>query len=380
MNYSSLAEPFHSEQVPETWSVVISDIKGSTVLMRNGRQTDVNLIGAACIAAVRNCYSPRSIPYVFGGDGASFLVPSEHLAEVMRILSRVRSSTRRNYGIDLRLDSIEVRELYKAGAKLTLGFLEAGTKEVFPYFRGNGIALADRLIKERWQRDEVVTRTELHEAPDLSGLGCYHAPFESLRGKILSLIIEFRDSSSEDKVLKSLFAVLMEDGSLERLRPVQTQNLKRSWQGRLWGPEGDGGQPKWKVTTQWVYQTLRIGLGNLLFAMDHYGLLNGRSSPYTQSLIQQSDWIKMDGALRMVLDVNARDEAKVIRHLDEAYQRGEIFFGTFSSSGALMTCHLKSREGQEHTHFIDGDQGGLTFAALQLKEQKRMAGEKAKAS
>ncbi len=372
MNYSSLAESIHATQVPADWSVVISDIKGSTALMRSGRQTDVNLVGAGCIAAVRNRFTPREVPYVFGGDGATFLVPKILLADVMRILSRVRVSTRKNYSMELRVDSITVEELYARKAKLALGFLESRTQEVFPYFRGNGIALADQLIKERWQKEEERTHTEIAEAPDLRGLGCFHSPFESQRGKILSLIIEFRDPASEELILKDIFRSLLEEGSLDRLRPVQVQNLKRSWQGKVWGPSSSSQLATWKVSVQRLYEMTRIGLGKVLFHVDRYGFWNGRTSSYTQRLVQQSDWIKMDGALRMVLDVNSRDEAKLIRLLDSYYQSSDIYFGTHSSDTALMTCHLKSREGEQHTHFIDGDKGGLTFAAIQLKEQKKM--------
>ena len=57
MNYEILANLYATESVPDSWSVVVADVKGSTEAVRMGRYRDVNLAGAACIAAVRNAYS-----------------------------------------------------------------------------------------------------------------------------------------------------------------------------------------------------------------------------------------------------------------------------------------------------------------------------------
>jgi hypothetical protein len=34
-------------------------------------------------------------------------------------------------------------------------------------------------------------------------------------------------------------------------------------------------------------------------------------------------------------------------------------------------CHLDSSSDKKHFHFVDGSDGGLTMAALQLKAKKR---------
>jgi len=56
--------------LPDDWSVVIADIKGSTKAIREGRYKEVNLMGAACITAVLNALPDYSAPYVFGGYNA----------------------------------------------------------------------------------------------------------------------------------------------------------------------------------------------------------------------------------------------------------------------------------------------------------------------
>ena len=58
--------------VPETWHVVLADVKGSTRAIQEGRYKDVNMVGAAAIAAVCNAWDRRYLPYVFGGGWRHF--------------------------------------------------------------------------------------------------------------------------------------------------------------------------------------------------------------------------------------------------------------------------------------------------------------------
>ena len=46
-------------------------MRDSTRAIAEGRYKDVNMIGAACINAVLNISRKKSVPYVFGGDGAT---------------------------------------------------------------------------------------------------------------------------------------------------------------------------------------------------------------------------------------------------------------------------------------------------------------------
>lgn len=71
---------------PDDWLVVIADIKGSTQAISEGRYKDVNMVGAACITAVLNVTRNHEIPYVFGGDGATLMVPPDTLPRVRRLV------------------------------------------------------------------------------------------------------------------------------------------------------------------------------------------------------------------------------------------------------------------------------------------------------
>ena len=65
----------HYVALPADWSVIVSDIQGSTQAIEAGRYRDVNTVGTSCIAAVRNALDGYEFPYVFGGDGASLVLP-----------------------------------------------------------------------------------------------------------------------------------------------------------------------------------------------------------------------------------------------------------------------------------------------------------------
>ncbi len=72
--------------VPDDRSVMITDVGGSTVAIESGKYKDVNMIGAASISAVLNVTRTDEIPYAFGGDGTTFVVPSGALPRVREAL------------------------------------------------------------------------------------------------------------------------------------------------------------------------------------------------------------------------------------------------------------------------------------------------------
>ena len=75
---SSFAEATNGRlhaDVPKDWWIVVADVAGSTEAIQAGAYKNVNTVGVACIAAVMNVDRDIDVPFVFGGDGASFAVP-----------------------------------------------------------------------------------------------------------------------------------------------------------------------------------------------------------------------------------------------------------------------------------------------------------------
>jgi hypothetical protein len=69
----------------------------------------------------------------------------------------------------------------------------------------------------------------------------------------------------------------------------------------------------------------------------------------------------------LVIDVSHEEKAKLVALLEGLAAQSRIFFGFYESQAIVMTCHFQSARGQRHVHFIDGEGGGLTLAALDLK-------------
>jgi len=111
-------------EVPCDWSVVITDIKGSTQAIKEGRYKDVNTIGAASIIVVRKCLKDFDFPFVFGGDGATLLIPNSHVAKVCEDLSALKALSQQNFSLGLRVGVVSVAHLNELGYSLEVGKFE----------------------------------------------------------------------------------------------------------------------------------------------------------------------------------------------------------------------------------------------------------------
>jgi hypothetical protein len=108
--FAEVTEAARYTPAPEDWLVVLADIEGSTEAARAGRYKDVNLIGAACITAVLNVTSGLELPYAFGGDGATLLIPPGAKDAVAGALIRTRHVASSGFGLALRVGMVPVAE------------------------------------------------------------------------------------------------------------------------------------------------------------------------------------------------------------------------------------------------------------------------------
>lgn len=375
--YEDLIDLGSAQPAPATSFVVLADVRGSTAEIQAGRYRDVNMVGAACIAAVRNSFSAQEIPYVFGGDGATFLVPAVALDACLRQLASVQRLARENLGLDLRVGHVPVSRIRAEGADLRFGFMAWSEQESLPFFRGDGLRLAEEWIKEQFQKEEPTARGEvtpaMHEA--VAGVSCRLEPFAAVRGRVLSILVEPRvPLAEEDAVFEQIFQVIRSRGAIDRLRPVKRENMKRAWLNSTFWAEARLRRRARNLggLVQSLFVTLlSFILVTALFRLKKRTDSLGDTETYTQALITQSDWIKIDGTLRLVIDASAEEERELRELLARLEGEGKLLSGIYASPSALMTCHYQSGQGQRHVHFIDGSGGGLTLAALELKRKKQ---------
>src|SRR5258707_654531 len=75
--YADSRKTLEFTKVPDSWSVLIFDIVGSAKAIAAGAYKQVNMVGAMCVASAIRYFNRNDIPFVFGGDGATLLIPTQ---------------------------------------------------------------------------------------------------------------------------------------------------------------------------------------------------------------------------------------------------------------------------------------------------------------
>ena len=144
---SDALDPKYFVALPNFWSVAVSDIQGSTEGVDQGRHSDINFCAAAIIAALTNHCG--TLPYQFGGDGASVLIPPAFTDEARTIPAHVRSFASREFGLNLRVGLAPIEALRNRNVDVLVGRYEPSEGNWYAVFSGGGIELLESSVKER---------------------------------------------------------------------------------------------------------------------------------------------------------------------------------------------------------------------------------------
>lgn len=86
--------------LPDDWHIIVCDIERSTEAVNRGFHNEVNLAATGSIIVVLNGLKTtkvKDIPYFFGGDGATFLVPQSILETMLNILYLHQSHVQKTF-------------------------------------------------------------------------------------------------------------------------------------------------------------------------------------------------------------------------------------------------------------------------------------------
>jgi hypothetical protein len=361
--------------VPDDWVVLISDVVGSTVAIREGRYKDVNMVGAATITAVLNACDTTAVPFVFGGDGGTLVVPGSIVETAREAMLDLQASSVDLYGLELRVGAVPVAELRRRGVDVTVRKFLLSPGNHLAMLAGGGAELADDLIKDasgQWLLKAGGDRTP----PDLEGLSCRWQPLSSRDGTMMTLMIKGRDSDPAAeaallrRVLTNIARILGHD--LTASAPANEGSMKFSWPPAGADREARSlarGGPVLKKKA-WV-----LGTGLVQAWCEKFDKKAGDydAPKYRQELRANTDFRKYDGVLRTVLDVTTEQAHAVEPYLEREHQAGHLVYGVYLTDAALMTCLVFSLEQSEHVHFIDGSDGGFAMAAVGFKERMKAA-------
>lgn len=376
-SFEEAVSGIHHRRVPESWYVVVTDVRGSTAAVESGRYRDVNAIGVASIIGLKNAVPGIELPYVFGGDGATMLVPGSRLEAIDRALRGLRTVALEAFSLELRVSRVPIHRLDEAGAPYFAGRYRISPHVTLAAFSGAGVALAEEWIKSETFGAAFTVDDEGPSEVDLSGFECRWQPAESQSGTMISLLVVALDPepSERQETYRGCLEVIDSCYVEGRAHPLSEGKLRLknygddySIEARL-ASQGPRAPSAARVEAKARRHTL-AGRGLMKLGLSARGF-NGAT--YMQQFLENTDFRKFDGALRMVLDVPSPAATTLEEYLEARYAEGRLAYGMHLSSAALITCMVQSYEGN-HVHFVDGADGGYALAAKQLKERlKKLA-------
>jgi hypothetical protein len=370
--FADVIEPRYYRDAPDHWHIVLTDVRGSTKAIEAGRYRDVNALGVASIVAIRNATPDLELPYVFGGDGATLLIPDSRRAVCEAALRGVRKLAKSAFDLELRVGMVQVGELTRAGHGVQVARFRASPFVRLAMLRGSGIAQAERWVKDPAAGARYAVSDAGPDGASFEGFECRWQPVPSRRGQIVSIIVQALDASEAERAQSYRRTIATLEAALEgdAGHPVSVRGLKL---GTLFGNYAIEARLRSGATAGPAFRAAQTRarreslLGRALLALGaSAGGFDGKA--YPEELVANSDFRKFDEALRMVLDVSDEQLAAVEGELERMRAEGHVAYGLHRAPSALITCYLRSYSG-DHVHFVDGSDGGYALAARQLKAQ-----------
>jgi len=350
-------------RVPETWHVIITDIKKSTLAVEQGKAETVNLLATGSIVAVLNiAYKAHlTVPFFFGGDGATFIIPESILTVTLQALRIHQENTDKNYRLSLRVGSVAVSDIYKEGHLLRITKLRASQLFSIPVVLGDGLTYAEKIIKgENYSLD--LTSSKL-SALDLSGMQCRWDKIKPPQDydEVVSLIVTAKESEKQAEAFKKVIDKLDEIyGEAERRKPISVPMLKL------------------KSTLEKISQEMRVRFGGyrpiyllnkwITSLLGHFYFRTRKGRQYLVQLVDLSDTLVIDGKINTVISGTLQQREQLIAALNELETQGFIHYGLFVSKESIMSCYVRNLN-EDHIHFVDGSEGGYTKASVMLKRK-----------
>lgn len=371
-DFADIADLGAYARVPDDWVVLISDVRGSTRAIAEGRYKEVNMMGAASITAVLNACPGLDLPYVFGGDGATILVPEAARDAAAGALVRLSGLSARSFGLELRVGGVPVRALSAEGAEIRVRKYALDAGNALAMLAGDGIDLAERWIKDDRPDNPWRFPPEAEpEDPDLEGLSCRWEPLAPRGGRMAAILVRPLGPPADAPaairdVLAAFSRILGTDASA--YAPTAPETLRWRWPPRGLRAEAlaVGGRARYWRTRAWI--TLESFLQSIC------EWLRIRLGPYDgdlhrEELVRLTDYRKYDQTLRMVLDVSPAQVAALEAWLEEQWRARRLVYGVHLAGSALMTCLVFDLREHRHVHFVDAADGGFAVAARDFKRR-----------
>lgn len=359
------------QRVPPDWQVIVIDIMGSTQAVAAGRHHDVNLAATGGIITVLNHLKARHeglvIPYFFGGDGATFIVPGQLSSALVETLNNYRRHVKRQMELILRVGALSVADVYAGGTSIRIARSSLNSLYTIPVVLGNGLKEAETRIKATFV-DEEALAAELAEI-DLTGMECRWEEIAPPRDaeQILVLLV----SSEEDALQGRIYGEVMARidrifGDLNQRRPIAS--------GRLRLNLGLMNLAREMYASLGRFQ-LRYLIQNWIATLygPWYFRRTAAGKNYLAKISQLTDTLMLDGNINTVVSGTNAQIQELTTYLETREKEGKIIFGLHVTHASVMSCYVRDHD-EDHIHFLDGTEGGYTSAARMFKAKLKARG------
>lgn len=350
-------------KVPEAWNIVVTDVKNSTEAIKNDKHREVNLAATGSIVACLNISREKGleIPFFFGGDGATLLIPDVILEECLHALRVHQDRCQEFFDLFLRVGYRKVSEMIEKGGVLNICKFKRNNFHITPLIQGDALQRAENEIK---QSEELGVEELQNQLLNLEGMECKWdkiAPLDR-QNEVLSLIINAKDVQQQHDV----YAAILKEidviyGNEVKRNPVSLERLKMVTNLR---------QLKNEVTMKYATSDLRHLLGSVARSIfgKYYMKFTQKGRNYLNELIQLTEVLLMDGSINTVITGNEQQRKQLFEMLDNMERNLQIKYGFYSSKSSVLSCYVTAID-DYHIHFLDGDNGGYTQASVILKSK-----------
>ena len=369
----ALSDESFFKSVPNNWSIIVTDIENSTQEFNKGKYQEMNIVSASSIIIALNIADKYKIdiPFIYGGDGASMIVPKKILQEVLEALATLRNNAKYNFQLPLRVGSISVESLKEYGYRLKVAKIKVIDDYTQAVFLGIGLGQAERIIKS--DKRYLTKKEGVEKKLNLSGLQCRWNEIAPPAHKkdILVLIINpvkrRNQTITYKKILEDIESVY---GSFRKRHPISGKEVSHSSDFNTLSKASKLKFGKLNIFYT-GFQMFKSTLSNF-YIKSNVKLPIKIHEDYIQGdIATATDTLKIDGSLKTIVAGTRKQREELLRKLERREKRGEIVFGHFGTESTTITCYVHKRD-REYINFIDGTGGGYVKAAEELKQKLKI--------
>lgn len=351
--------------VPSDYWIALTDVQGSTQAIQDGRQKDVNAVAAASITSILNIAKETDLPFVFGGDGATLIIPPHLKDQTKGALSAARQLAAEQFDLHLRVAMMPVAAVYEDGYQIRVVRLLVSDSFQQAIFTGGGLSYAEDILKDPACNASYQISDDEPPIGDFSGFECRWNRVPSSSEETISLLVTATAPDKSNAVYQAVIEQIDRIyGSSSKRHPITIKNLSLAL-----NPLKLDVEARVRHRTRSLRRLLKMWRGSVkAWIAMRFGI--GQWGTYKSHFIGATDHEKFDDTLRMTISGTAAQRQALRDFLEKEHQKENLIFGIHTAQHALVTCIIFDYFGRQ-IHFVDGAEGGYAFAAKELKAQMK---------